>query len=84
MLLVPLHPFAVAVADPGVGLVTNLFVLEERAGEVRAASYLTVLDRAGSPPRVVATGAYDDLIVRDHGVLRFRRRRLTVDPSFKP
>jgi 3-phenylpropionate/cinnamic acid dioxygenase small subunit len=63
-------------------VVTNITLQLLDASRAAASSYLIVIERESPPPRVIATGTYDDVVAFSEGVWRFEARKLTLDPSF--
>lgn len=61
-------------------IATNLVVLEQGATTARAASYLALVATSGGTTAVLATGRYeDDLVKGDDGRWRIHRRHATTD-----
>jgi 3-phenylpropionate/cinnamic acid dioxygenase small subunit len=61
-------------------IATNLCVLEQGEATARAASYLVLIATSGGTPTVLATGRYeDDLVKGDDGRWRIHRRHATTD-----
>jgi 3-phenylpropionate/cinnamic acid dioxygenase small subunit len=59
---------------------TNFVVLEQTDGGARAASYLVLMATLDGPPRTLATGRYEDELVKcEDGRWRIRRRLAMPD-----
>lgn len=63
-------------------IATNLLIDGDAgAGQARLSAYVQMFGLVGDPPRqqVLASGIYDDRLVREDGVWRFARRVFTAD-----
>lgn len=48
-----------------------------------SSSYMVVIDATNSA-QIIMTCVYEDVLVKENGAWKFKSRKLTIDPSFKP
>ncbi len=63
-------------------VMTN-FVIKGDAERAEQRCYMLVFDRVNEA-RLLATGVYNDLLIKKAGEWKFVERRVALDPSFRP
>jgi len=63
-------------------VMTN-FVVTVTGDQAVQRSYMLVFDRVNEP-RLIASGVYNDRLIRTGGTWKFIERSVSLDPSFRP
>ncbi|MCC6979433.1 MAG: nuclear transport factor 2 family protein [Candidatus Melainabacteria bacterium] len=63
-------------------VMTN-FVIDGSGDEAQQRCYMLVFDRVNDA-KLIASGVYNDRLIKTGGKWKFTERRVTLDPSFRP